>query len=67
MTNNTKELSTPTPEPVDWAGWATSNPNRVARVRAKLWYDARDMVARELKAVDVFSIEVVRASGNDLL
>lgn len=54
------DLSTPPPEPVSWAGWSKSNPNRVGRATAKLWYDARDLIARELGVTSISEIEVVR-------
>lgn len=57
---NDAELSAPSSEPVKWAGWPRSNPNRVGRATAKLWYDARDIIARDIGTTNVFEIEVVR-------
>lgn len=55
------ELEAPPSGPITWAGWARMNPNRVARVSAKLWFDARQAIMRDLGVVDLGEVEVVRA------
>lgn len=47
-------------DPVAWAGWLQSNPNRVARTVAKLWYDARNDIGRELGAMSTADLQLVR-------
>lgn len=54
------EISTPPSSPVRWVGWCKNNPNRVGRSVAKLWYDARDQIAKELGVSSIFDVEVIR-------
>lgn len=55
------ELESPPVNAVKWAGWQRSNPNRVGRAEARLWFDAREAIMRELGVKDMASLEVVRA------
>lgn|GEM_PF-2080495 len=54
------EPGAPSSFPVRWAGWSVRSPNRVARATAKLWYDARNQIARELGISSLGEVEVVR-------
>jgi len=54
------ELENPPSEKVDWVGWSRSNPNRVGRASAKLWFDAREAIMKELGVGDTGLVEVIR-------
>lgn len=54
------ELEPPPVNAVKWAGWQRSNPNRVGRAEARLWFDAREAIMRELGVVDMTEVEVVK-------
>jgi hypothetical protein len=54
------EPSAPPSHPVKWVGWSRSNPNRVGRCVAKLWYDARNMIARELHVINLQELQVIQ-------
>lgn len=56
------DLSNPPPEKVDWVGWSRANPNRVGRASARLWFDAREAIMKELGLVDMGSVEVIRST-----
>lgn len=60
----TLEPSAPPSSPVAWAGWSHSNPNRVGRCVAKLWYDARNMIARELHVLNLQELQVVQVADD---
>lgn len=57
---NHLELSAPPVGEVQWVGWSKDNPNRVGRATARLWFDAREAIMRELGLTDMGSIEVVK-------
>jgi hypothetical protein len=58
------ELGAPPVNPVAWVGWSRSNPNRVGRCVTKLWYDARNMIARELHVINLQELEVVQVADS---
>ena len=57
------ELSAPPVGEVQWVGWSRDNPNRVGRATARLWFDARESIRRELGLTDVTSVEVVKVES----
>lgn len=57
------ELESPPVDAVQWVGWQKSNPNRVGRTEARLWFDARDAIMRELGIADASSVEVVKVES----
>lgn len=57
------ELEAPPSGKVKWVGWSRSNPNRVGRAHAKLWFDAREIIMRELGLVDFGEVEVIKCES----
>lgn len=57
------DLEAPPVGAVRWVGWQRSNPNRVGRTEARLWFDARESIMRELGVSDMSSLEVVKVES----
>lgn len=57
------ELQTPPSGEIKWVGWPKSNPNRVGRAHAKLWFDAREIIMRELGISDLGEVEVIKCES----
>ena len=58
--NRENEPSTPSSVPVEWNGWLKRNPLHSVNVTCQFWYDARNMIARELGAKSLSEVVVVR-------
>ena len=57
------DLEAPPVDAVCCVGWQRSNPNRVGRTEARLWFDAREAIMRELGVSDISSLEVVKVES----